>query len=103
MTSVHNKNIQLKARELQKSVQAIKSDVNSLRQSHSLKAAELDASINHTSQRILAAVSAYARTANLRKDRTLQSDERFRLERLELCGLKDGYSRCCDATFKDLQ
>lgn len=67
-----------------------------------MKAAELDASFNHTSQRILAAVSAFQRTASLRKDERFQG-ESFRVERLELCGVREGYDKCCETTFKDLQ
>ena len=104
MASVNNKKLQLKARELQKSVQAIKSEVSSLRQAHSLKMAELDASIGHTSQRILAAVSAFGRTAGLRGAAGGGGQgEGFRLERLELYGLREGYDKCCETTFKDLQ
>jgi hypothetical protein len=102
MVSVNNKKIQLKARELQRSVQAIKSDMSGLRQAHSLKMAELDASIDHTSQRILAAVSAFGRTAGLRVGDQWKGEE-FRLERLELYGMREGYNKCRQTTFKDLQ
>lgn len=81
--------------------------------------AELTASVSHTSQRILAAVTVFGQTAVLRAQQQQQQQqgdgggaaavggvaggEEFRRERLELAGLEEGYNRCCTSTFKDLQ
>lgn len=99
----NRKRVASKARELQKSVRNIKSEVSGLRQVHALKMAELNASISHTSQRILAAITAFGQAASLRKDEGALQVEKFRKERLELNGLEDGYNRCSQTTFKDLQ
>lgn len=102
---LNSKKVLSKAKELQNSVRTVKSDMTSLREVHILKMAELEANMNHTSQRILAAVSAFSQNASMQgggegKSKTTAS---FRKERLELCGLEEGYNRCCESTFKDLQ
>lgn len=100
--SASNKKLLPKVRELQKSVKSIKSEMSGLRQVHTLNVAEFKASMGHTSQRILAAISAFGHTASLHSDGKVRIGT-FRKERVELYGLKDGYKRCCESTFKDLE
>lgn len=104
--SPSNTKILSKARELQKSVKTIKSEMSNLRRAHTLKMAELNASISHTSQRILAAISVFSQTTGLRKERAggaVGGAEDIRWERLELSGMEEGYHRCCESMFKNLQ
>ena len=102
MSATNSKKILSKARELQKSVRSVKSEMNSLRHAHSVKMAELNASVSHTSQRILAAVSAFSRAAGMGRGGG-GGVEGVRRERLELSGMEEGYQKCCDSTFKELQ
>ena len=88
------------------SVKTIKSDISSLRHAHNLKLAELKASIDHTSRRILAAVSAFSRSTSTQQGGgggKTGGAVSFRKERLELSGMEEGYNRCCESTFKDLE
>ena len=102
--ALDTKKVLSKAKVLQNSVRTVKSDMNSLREAHALKMAELEASMNHTSQRILAAVSSFSRNSGMQgRAGKVSKVEKFRRERMDLYGLEDGYHRCCQSTFKDLQ
>ena len=104
--ALNSRKVLSKAKELQNSVKTIKSDMNSLRQAHIFQMAELEASMSHTSHRILAAVSAFSRSSRMQAGGDgggAGGVEPFRRERLEVEGLEEGYNKCCEATFRDLQ
>ena len=84
---------------LQTSVSSLKREMVLMRKDHLAKMADFSHSLEQSSQRISAAVSAVFKTRGI----STKGAEPFRRERMELYGVKEGYSRCARKTLSELK